>query len=63
LSRGFATEGALASLNYGFKELSLARIISITRPEPLASRWAMAKCGLDLRGETRWRGFDVVWYA
>lgn len=55
--RGFATEGALASLRYG-----LERIISITLPQNLASRRVMEKAGLTPRGETRWRGFDVVWY-
>jgi RimJ/RimL family protein N-acetyltransferase len=61
--RGLATEGALASLRYGFEELGLERIISITLPENMASRRVMEKCGLALRGETRWRGFDVIWYA
>jgi ribosomal-protein-alanine N-acetyltransferase len=61
--RGLATEGALASLRYGFEELGLARIISITVPENLASRRVMEKTGLTLRGETRWRGNNVVWHA
>ena len=60
--RGLATEGALASLRHGFVELGLERIISITLPENIASRRVMEKSGLALRGETRWRGFDVVWY-
>jgi RimJ/RimL family protein N-acetyltransferase len=61
--RGLATEGALASLRYGFEELRLERIISIAHPANLASRRVMEKAGLTLRGETRWRGTDVVWYA
>ena len=61
--RGFATEGALASLRYGFEELGLRRIISITWPQNVASRRVMEKAGLTLRGETRWRDHDVVWYA
>ena len=61
--RGFATEGALASLCYGFEELRLERIISITLPENLASRPVMERCELVLQGEAWWRGFDVVWYA
>ena len=61
--RGLATEGALASVRYGFEGLGLARIISITLPENAASRGVMEKAGLTYRGETRWRGHDVVWYA
>ena len=61
--RGFATEGALASVRYGFERLGLERIISITLPENAASRRVMEKCGLTVQGETRWGGHDVVWYA
>jgi RimJ/RimL family protein N-acetyltransferase len=61
--RGLATEGARASLRYGFEELGLARIISIIRPENAASRRVAEKAGLTFRGETRWRSIDVVWYA
>ena len=58
--RGLATERALASLRCGFGELGLERIISITLAENLSSRCVMEKSGLAFRGETRWRGFDVV---
>ncbi len=61
--RGLATEGALASVRYGFEGLGLERIISITLPENAASRRVMEKAGLTYRGETRWRGNDVIWYA
>ena len=61
--RGLATEGALASVRYEFGGLGLARIISITLPENAASRRVMEKAGLTYRGETRWRGHDVIWYA
>lgn len=61
--KGIATEGALASLCYGFEELALERIISIMFPTNLASRRVMEKAGLTFRGEARWRGFDLVWHA
>ena len=61
--RGLATEGATASLRYGFEELGLDRIISIAVPENLASRRVMEKLGMTLCGETRFEGSDVVWYA
>jgi RimJ/RimL family protein N-acetyltransferase len=61
--RGLATEGAMASLRYGFEELGLDLIISIAVPENLASRRVMEKLGMTLRGETHFKGSDVVWYA
>jgi RimJ/RimL family protein N-acetyltransferase len=45
------------------RELGLERIIAIIRPENAASRRVAEKAGLTLRGETRWRGNEVVWYA
>jgi ribosomal-protein-alanine N-acetyltransferase len=61
--KGLATEGATASVRYGFEGLGLERIISIALPQNVASRRVMEKTGLTLRGRTRWRGHDVVWYA
>jgi RimJ/RimL family protein N-acetyltransferase len=61
--RGFATEGARASVAYGLEKLDLERIISIIRPENAASRRVAEKAGLTLRGETLWRENSVVWYA
>lgn len=61
--RGLATEGAVASVRYGFENFGLDRIISIIRPANLASRRVAEKAGLTLRGETRWGGRAVVWYA
>ncbi len=60
---GLATEGAIASLHYGFDLLGLPRIISITDPRNAASRRVMEKASLIYRGEVRWRGYDDVWYA
>ena len=61
--RGLATEGALASVGYGFEELGLERIISITLPGNTASCRVIGKVGLTYRGSTCWRNHDVVWYA
>jgi RimJ/RimL family protein N-acetyltransferase len=61
--KGLATEGAVASVGYGFELLDLTRIISIIQPANAASRRVAEKAGLTLRGRTRWRGSDVVWYA
>lgn len=61
--RGFATEGARASVKFGFERLELERIISIIQPGNHASLRVAEKAGLTPRGQTRWRGSDVVWYA
>jgi len=61
--RGLATEGALASLRYGFQDLRLERIISIAHPDNRASRRVMEKVGLVFSGEREWRGGSVVWYS
>ena len=61
--RGLATEDAMASLRYGFEEVGLDLIISIAVPENLASRRVMERLDMSLRGETRFKGSDVVWYA
>jgi ribosomal-protein-alanine N-acetyltransferase len=61
--QGLATEGAMASLRFGFDTLGCDRIISITRPTNTASRRVMEKCGLTYQGATFWREIDHVWYA
>jgi RimJ/RimL family protein N-acetyltransferase len=61
--RGLATEGALASLRYGFEERGLERIICIIQPANAASRRVAEKAGLNLQGEARWRDTNVIWYA
>jgi len=61
--RGFATEGALVSLRYEFEELEQERLFSIIHPTNLTSRRVAEKAELTLRGEARWRGVGVVWYA
>jgi 3-dehydroquinate dehydratase/shikimate dehydrogenase len=44
--QGYATEGALASLRYGFEELKLKEIVSFTTVENARSRRVMEKIGM-----------------
>ncbi len=44
--RGYATEGALAALAYGFDVLGLEEIVSFTVPHNLGSRRVMEKIGM-----------------
>ena len=45
--RGYATEGARASLAFGFGELGLPVIFSMTRPDNARSRAVMERCWPD----------------
>ena len=45
-NRGFATEAAQASLQYGFDVAGLSRIISTTFADHRASPRVMEKCGM-----------------
>jgi RimJ/RimL family protein N-acetyltransferase len=49
---GYATEGALASLNYGFNQLEINEIVAFTVPDNLRSRKVMEKIGMtqDIHG-------------
>lgn len=44
--QGYATEGALAALNYGFEILDLKEIVSFTTEKNLPSRKVMEKIGM-----------------
>jgi len=44
--KGYATEGALASLRFGFDELALREIVSFTAVQNLRSRNVMEKIGM-----------------
>lgn len=58
--RGVATEGALAMLQFGFREHRLPRIAGMTTLENLASIRVLEKSGLERRGE---RAFPHPMYA
>ena len=45
-NRGFATEGARACLDFGFSQVGLTEIVSMTTPGNLASRKVMEKIGM-----------------
>jgi ribosomal-protein-alanine N-acetyltransferase len=44
--RGYATEAALASLQFGFEHFNLDSIIALVHPENLASQRVIEKCGM-----------------
>jgi RimJ/RimL family protein N-acetyltransferase len=44
--KGYATEAALASMNFGFEHFNLDHIIALVHPNNLASRRVIEKCGM-----------------
>ena len=60
---GYAPEAACASQGYGFRQLGAARLISLIRPENLASRRVAEKTGLSLWKQVVWRDLPHCVYA
>ena len=58
--QGYATEGGRASVQWGFDHLGLDRVISLIRPENVASRRVAEKLGLKPWRETM-RGPGAGW--
>jgi [ribosomal protein S5]-alanine N-acetyltransferase len=62
--KGYATEAALALLEYGFESLGLHRVISTCQPENVASYRVMEKLGMRREAHFRkclHRGGDTWW--
>jgi len=60
---GLATESATASLQYGFTELELDRIVAVIHPENIASQRVVEKLGLSYEKDARFYGLDLKYYA
>lgn len=59
---GYATEGARASLAYGFETLNVDEIVGIVHPENIASQRVLEKAGMGKRVRTEYFGMDVFRY-
>ena len=60
---GYATEAALACMQYAFTRLGVDRVISLIRPENLQSVRVAEKNGLTCEKIIFWRGYDHCIYA
>lgn len=60
--RGLATEGATASLQYGFETLGLQRIIALVHPENIASQRVIEKLGMQFVDQARYFGMTCCRY-
>lgn len=61
--KGYATEAARASVDFGFNKVGLERIIALAVPENIASRKVMEHCGLKYEKDVQLFGLDCVYYA
>jgi RimJ/RimL family protein N-acetyltransferase len=62
-NQGLATEAARASIEYGFRELKLTRLVAIARPENVGSYRVMEKVGMKYERDAHYYNVDVVYYA
>ncbi len=60
--KGLATEGGLASLQFGFQTLGLESIIAVVHPDNKASSRVIEKLGMSLVDRTNYFGMDVLRY-
>jgi RimJ/RimL family protein N-acetyltransferase len=60
--QGLATEGAQASLQFGFETLGLKGIVAIVHPENRASIRVIEKLGMSLVDRTHYFGMEVLRY-
>jgi ribosomal-protein-alanine N-acetyltransferase len=61
--RGYATEGAIASVGYGFERLGLRHILGVVNPANVASQRVLEKAGLTYQGMGRYYNSDCKVYA
>jgi ribosomal-protein-alanine N-acetyltransferase len=62
-NRGLATEAAQAVRNHSFRDLQLARVISLIHPDNIGSRRVAEKNGMIFEKETTFRGFPTLVFA
>ena len=58
--QGYATEGAQASLDFGFETIGLKRIIALVHPENAASRRVAEKIGMTLLDRKFYWGMECL---
>lgn len=58
--KGYATETALASLQFGFDHFAFSRLIALVHPENIASRRVIEKCGMTYVETIHLWGIDLM---
>jgi RimJ/RimL family protein N-acetyltransferase len=59
---GYATETARAALDYGFGEIGLKLIFTITKPDNLTSQAVMKRLGMRYAKNVVYEDIDAVWF-
>lgn len=59
---GFATESALASLEFGFQHLNVDEIIALVHPDNIASIRVIEKCGISWVDQKVYFGIELMRY-
>lgn len=61
--KGYATELVKALIQWGFKHLSVDKLVAVTHPDNIASQKVLTKAGLDFQGVRTWYTVaEVFWY-
>ena len=60
--RGYATEGAKASIQFGFANFNFGEIIGLTHPENIASQNVLKKCGMRFIEQKEYFGMQLFRY-
>jgi [ribosomal protein S5]-alanine N-acetyltransferase len=61
--KGYATEAGEAVLGYGFREMGLAQIYSMTEASNAGSQHVLHKLGFQFQNDFVHEGFDLKWFA
>jgi len=60
---GYATEAAIASLDYGFKDLQLKEICAAAHMNNIGSNTILKKIGMKPSGTFKYEGLEHNWYS
>jgi RimJ/RimL family protein N-acetyltransferase len=61
-NQGFATEAARALIHHAFTDIGVDHVVSMIRPENIASRRVAEKNGLTMSRVVFWRNYDHCIY-
>jgi len=61
--KGYASEGAIAFVKYGFEKLHLERIVAVTDPENKASIRVLEKTGLKFEKFARYYNAEIAYFS
>lgn len=61
--KGYATEAARASLQFGFDQFTFSKLIALVHPENIASQHVLEKCSMNYVKTIRLWGIDLMEYC